>query len=693
MGESTIFCVGDLVIDPDRRVVSRRGEIVPLGERGMSALLRLIEDAGSVVTKAELLDSVWPDAVVGDDSLVKAIGEIRAALGDETAQPRFVQTVHRRGYRFIAQVRREPATLGRTVAEDHGSGRRRTVIAAAVALATVVVIAIVFSMVRSGGDDAGAPFRGCRFGLLANAPEGAIKPSFAPSGDFLATVVADGSTGEHALWLLTPGSDTPLRLTTGLEVRGPSPSFSADGSRIFFTTYRHDPDRGVMPEVQEVPVLGGPTRLKLAGASALSESPDGLSVAYASVSEGGSSIVVRSRDGAERVVADHGYWPRWSPDGRWIAFTTSNPEGGDGGIEVVRPDGDGRRLLTPEASQIYGLCWTPDSRWVVFASELRSNGDLWAVSVDGAACSPITSGPGECSAPTVSADGSSLVFAHAMLAAGVYVADGIGQPSWRLLSEPVVEDVALSPDGGSLAVAVGGLAEGPAVSVVDVQSGRRQTLSGLHASRVRWTPDGEALVVVAASPDGVATWLWRLPRAGGLPTPLVRGNGRWESFDLAPDGARIAGARRSGSDCSLMVVDLASGTERQLADDATYDDIRWSPDGRWIGFTGGDRPQDTVSSGVWIVTADGGEPRRLTADGARIAWFPDSQGLLFARFEVDSGLWRVGLDGSPPERVERPREDPWHYRIEGLELGPHESPVVTHLMTESANLYVVHARD
>ncbi len=695
-----MYQFGDFELDTGRRVMTRLGEPVPLGERGFSALQSLVERPGEVIGKRELMDTVWPDAMVSEDSLVKAIADVRHALDDSPADPRFVQTVYRRGYRFLAPVtaveklasdRRGAAVVPQ---RNHAARRSR---AAVGFLATVLLMTLgglgVRHLVSGGASPEAAPFQGRTYRRIAGLPEGAMKPAFSPDGGLLAAVVVDPATREHALWLIPPGGSDPLRLTRGIDVRGPSPTFSADGSHIYFTTYSHDDHRGVLPQVLEIPVLGGTPRLILSGASAVSQALDGRALAYSRVMESGSSVVVRAANGQESTVAEPGYWPRWSPDGSWIAYTTSNPEGGDGDVWVVHPDGTGRRKLTTNATQVYGLCWTPDGRWILFASKLHSIGDLYAVSVDAGVELQITTGPGECSAPAVSADGEKLVFAYAVLTAAVYQAEAPGRPSTRVLSEQVIQDIALAPEGRRLAVVTGGVSSGRAVSVVDLESGDRRSLSGLDASRLRWTPDGRALLVAAPSPDASAEWIWTVPLDGGLPAPLVRGTARWTSFDPSPDGTRLAGARCTATHCELAVVGIDGGGEQVLSSGRRYHDVRWSPDGRWIAFTGGDRPQDTVSSGLWVVAASGGEPRRLAPDGARIAWLEDSRGLLFARFETDTGLWRVGLDAAAPERVQRPLEDPWGYRIDGVELGPGSSPTVTLLITESAALYEVQRRD
>ena len=84
------------------------GRLLDLTPKLLDLLLHLIENAGSLVTKEALLDALWPDANVTDNALAQAVSELRQALGDEAGDPRFIKTVARRGYRFVAAV--EPIT-------------------------------------------------------------------------------------------------------------------------------------------------------------------------------------------------------------------------------------------------------------------------------------------------------------------------------------------------------------------------------------------------------------------------------------------------------------------------------------------------------------------------------------------------------------------------------------------------------
>lgn len=107
-------------------------DAIPLRPKTWAVLLYLAERPGALITKDELLDALWPDVAVTPDTLNKSIGELRVALGDDAKGPRFIETVHRRGYRFIAEARpalaadragASPGSAGRAVRIPHPSRR------------------------------------------------------------------------------------------------------------------------------------------------------------------------------------------------------------------------------------------------------------------------------------------------------------------------------------------------------------------------------------------------------------------------------------------------------------------------------------------------------------------------------------------------------------------------------------------
>jgi len=98
------FCFGPFRLDPPNATLSRGPQAIALKPKVFDVLAYLVRHAGRLVSQDELLNAVWPDTIVGDSSLKSCVRQIRRALGDRVREPRYVETVHRRGYRFIAPV-------------------------------------------------------------------------------------------------------------------------------------------------------------------------------------------------------------------------------------------------------------------------------------------------------------------------------------------------------------------------------------------------------------------------------------------------------------------------------------------------------------------------------------------------------------------------------------------------------------
>ncbi|HSE96766.1 MAG TPA: winged helix-turn-helix domain-containing protein [Blastocatellia bacterium] len=96
---------GPFRIDPSQRVLLREGQPVSLPPKIFDTLLALIERSGQIVDKDKLLEEVWPETVVEENNLTQYISLLRKALGDDRHEPRYIETIPRRGYRFAAEVR------------------------------------------------------------------------------------------------------------------------------------------------------------------------------------------------------------------------------------------------------------------------------------------------------------------------------------------------------------------------------------------------------------------------------------------------------------------------------------------------------------------------------------------------------------------------------------------------------------
>ena len=92
---------GPFQVDLRTWTLSREGATVDLSPRLVEILTHIVEKNGEIVTKDELLERFWPGVNITDNTLTRAIADIRKALGDHPGEPKYVQTLARRGYRFI----------------------------------------------------------------------------------------------------------------------------------------------------------------------------------------------------------------------------------------------------------------------------------------------------------------------------------------------------------------------------------------------------------------------------------------------------------------------------------------------------------------------------------------------------------------------------------------------------------------
>ena len=111
-----IYRFGDFTLDPASFRLLDKGTLVPLSPKIIDLLLYLVARPSVLVSKEELFKALWPDVAVTDNALTQAVSELRQALGDDASSPAYVQTVSRRGYRFIAAVHHGDGEPGRSAA-------------------------------------------------------------------------------------------------------------------------------------------------------------------------------------------------------------------------------------------------------------------------------------------------------------------------------------------------------------------------------------------------------------------------------------------------------------------------------------------------------------------------------------------------------------------------------------------------
>jgi len=232
---------GDFTLDLDGGFLRRGGEEVALRRKTFEALTYLVERHGRLVTKAELMEAIWPDVEVTDNSLAQCLLEIRRALGDDAQQ--LIRTVARRGYVFSAPVTTPAAAFARNVGEpaerpaalsglvSHPPApSRRWKAAGALVLCTALAGGLFFFL-----RVARRPGRALTYTQLTDFTDSAVAPALSPDGRMLAFIRGDrwfGSADQIYVKLLPNGEAIQL---THDPLQKYGVAFSADGSRIAYT--------------------------------------------------------------------------------------------------------------------------------------------------------------------------------------------------------------------------------------------------------------------------------------------------------------------------------------------------------------------------------------------------------------------------------------------------------------------------
>jgi DNA-binding winged helix-turn-helix (wHTH) protein len=354
---------GPYRLDGRLRSLYKDGELVVLTPKAVDTLVALMERPGRVVEKDELLRAVWGEIVVGEDSLAQNVSTLRRVLGDDANRPRFIATVPRRGYRFVAAVRPVPAPSIGSVPEPPTP--ETLPVAATVArkptrrlLALIGVTGLVatfagFAMQRLSVKN--EPRALVQFTISEPedrrfAMSGAML-AVSPNGEYVSFVTIDAS-GSSSLWLRPLGSTVSRQLdgTEGAD----QPFWSPDGRTIAFFAERRLKAVDVMSgTVRIIASLSSPRSLggtwSAHGQILFSVPNDGMYLVAAS--GGVPEPLAPSLDAECRGCAT---WPNFLPDGRHFLYTVAGSNPAASGIyvgEIGKPDG--RRLLDVLSSTSY----------------------------------------------------------------------------------------------------------------------------------------------------------------------------------------------------------------------------------------------------------------------------------------------------------------------------------------------------
>src|ERR1043166_833663 len=366
-----IYEFGEFVVDPGERVLLVNGERIRLADKIFDTLLLLIRHNGRLLTKDEMMSSLWENSYVEEGNLSKNISRLRKILNSDGIE--FIETLPKQGYRFLADVREINGDADLVVRRE-------------------MHIKVTHDAELQDEDETS-------LGMATPGPMLAInKPSILRNGLIAGALAVLLGLGIYyfALPVVPVAENGMTRLTNNL-ADDDSPEWSPDGKKIAFTSNRDG--------VRNIYVMNadGTNVVRLSNEQSSENSPtwspDGSRLLFESNRDGNPEIYVMNSDGSgqKRITFNpttDGGPARFSPDGTRIVFARSAATEGDAfynfDIYTMNTDGGDVRRLTTDPEYDAGPKWSPEGSKMIFVSGREKNFDVFIMNADGSAQKNLT---------------------------------------------------------------------------------------------------------------------------------------------------------------------------------------------------------------------------------------------------------------------------------------------------------------
>ena len=729
-------------LDRESGDLSRAGARQRLQELPLKVLDLLLANAGGVVTREQLISHLWPKGVVDfDTGLNTAVRKLRVALGDTADTPRYIETLPRRGYRFIATVDpaeaqpramapvAEPATAAVPAAADRspiaaepstaaGRGvepppaastgpsapllRTRRRVSGWVLSAIVLLAAAVGAwLAEQSGYFWSNPLADAEFRPVTDF--GGSESAASISRDGTSIAFLSNRDGRMDAWLTRAGSGDFQNLTRGRLPELVNPSirtlgFSPDGASVLVWARQRDGSRSEDINIWAVKGTGdAPLQPYLAEAAEFDWSRDGKRLVYHTTAPGDPLFVRDASGGPARMIfvgaaGVHCHFPIWSPDNEFIYFTRGvPPDAWD--IWRIRPTGGAPERITSHDSLVTHPVLI-DARTLVYLATDHDDSGPWLYVMDLTRRVPVrvSAGIERYTSLAASADGRRLVVTAAH-----------SKPSlWRVpIREPMVNEAAARR------------------TVLPTGNGRSPRL------------DAESLVYVATKGEREGIWklagetateLWSAPHTRVIGAPAVAPDGRHIAFSAAegarkqlyvmnadgkdarvlnrtlnlrgtlawsPDGQSLVSAAIHEGEPRLFKFPIQGDAPSLLVSEYSIDPA-WSPDGRFLVYDG---PDVGTTFPLRAAAADGRPyalPTLLLTRGARVAFLPGSHALLILRGEIErKNFWLVDLETGTQRQLTDFGRD---FVIRDFDIAANGTEIVFDRVQQSSDVVLIERR-
>ena len=670
-------------VDLQARELRKSGVKIKLNDQPFQVLAMLLERPGEIVTREELQTRLWPsDTFVDFDlSLNSAVKKLRQALGDESDNPRFVETLYRRGYRFIAPVSNhaphagdgtEPSLVDSVKSKEPAARSWKRLALITAGCVVLLVAALVFKLMARPSP------RILGFTQITSGGKVHQLSALATDGQRLYFQAADRDRIALAQVSVTGGDSVLIPTPFDNAFLG---DIAPDGSSLLISSFEGTAKDG---PVWILPLpAGAPRALGTMTAYSAAWSPGGRRLIFAD----GADLYEVNPDGSDArklatLTARIGD-VRISPDGQKIRVTVNDLKTGFSELWELNRDGSQPHPLLPNWNDSPHECcgrWTPDGRYFLFTSLREGRNSIWALSErrswlqQKAKPVQLTNGPLDFWMPVPSKDGKRIFAMGGQSRSEVLRYDGRSFVPY--IDGASVTDLAFSADGQRVAYI--SVPEG-ALWTSKIDGRDRIELSDpsvMEAALPRWSPDGNQIAFMARTQNTD----WRAHLA------VVNGHGLRElipgataGFDpgWSPDGKSIVLAANDlgGTSSRISILDLQTAKVAPVPGGENLFSPRWSPDGRYIAAI------TTDSQALMLFDRANQQWTVLARMGIGFpSWSHDGQYLYFdSILTEDPAFFRLRIRDQQLERLVSLKDIHrlWGPNGEWSGLGPDDSLLVT----------------
>lgn len=609
-----MFEFGEFLLDTKEKVLYREGKPVSITPKTFQLLAALVANHGRLVEKEELMRMVWADSFVEAGNLAFTMRLLRKALGDDTQNPRFIETVPRRGYRFIAEVTvvaketdsaaGSPPTDARPAEQIPAAAPKfKKALFPVVALLIAGVILLVFWFVRSKNPAAAAPVLDAPFSSENLSTNGKVMLAvLSPDGKNV--IYTNGTGGDkQSVWVrqLETGSNVEIIPPSDEQYFGIT--LSPDEKTLYFArrprSYREPTD------IYRVSIFGG-TPEKIVSETELGWmgiSPDGKQISFVRCPQRSdefcSLCVADAADGKnERKIVSRPH-PfrigdnRFAPDGKSIAFATGTSVGSSNEFELREVDlesGAERQLINEKLHDIKNLAWLPDKSGLLMTASKFPNKNfrIWQVSAGSGEASPLTK------------DSES------------YAVLNINKEASAIVSTRFKEDfrIKLIPT------------ENPSAATALT-----------NASAASFAPDGKIYFSAIISGNDE---IWSINADGSGQRQLTNNTADEFAPIISPDNKTVFFVSNKSGSAQLWRMNTDGSNQTQITETDGGAPVFVSPDGEWVYY------RHILTSVLWRISTKSGEQQLvLNKEKPRFAFSPDGSRVAFSEKQGDERILHV----------------------------------------------------